>query len=321
MTSKRNLLLTLVGFALAILTPQLAAAQVQPAEKIPEEPNWAANLHIPAKDAESFKRDGGDYQPAPETKSRPGTPKGTVTAYYSSTSKTYPGVHHNYWLYVPKQYNPSKPACLMVFFDGKELLNGQLPMPVVMDNLIADGTIPVMIGLFIDPGYPGPGYPIYGGTGNRGVEYDTVNGNLAQFLIDDMIPEIEKKYRIDPNPKCHAAMGHSSGGAAAFGVAWQRPDYFSKALINSASFLHILGADAYPWMVRQNERKPIRVFMISGANDVDIIYGDLGLADKTMASSLAYRDYDYRFAFGEGGHNYRYLSSFITEAMRWLWRD
>ena len=94
-----------------------------------------------------------DYPLGPDSQRQPGVPQGTVT-HATWTSKIFPGTVRDYWVYVPAQYTPAKPACVMVFQDGKGSVdeNGRSRIPIVFDNLIAKHDMPVTIGIFIDPG-------------------------------------------------------------------------------------------------------------------------------------------------------------------------
>src|SRR5215813_14363428 len=94
-----------------------------------------------------------EYVPGPDSQRQPGVPQGTVTK-YEWTSKIYAGTVRDYWVYVPAQYKPDKPACTMVFQDGVTFVNenGPFKTPVVFDNLIHRGEMPVTIGVFINPG-------------------------------------------------------------------------------------------------------------------------------------------------------------------------
>jgi enterochelin esterase family protein len=136
-----------------------------------------------------------------------------------------------------------------------------------------------------------------------------------------MIPELEKKYAITKDPDGRAICGHSSGGICAFTVAWQRPDAFRKVVSHCGSFTNIRGGHNYPWMIRQTDNKPIRVFLQSGTNDNDNPRGNWPIANQDMASALKFKKYDYQFVFGEGGHNLKHGGSIFPETLRWLWRD
>src|SRR5690606_23347427 len=71
-------------------------------------------------------------------------PKGEVTKYTLDQSKIFPGTTRDYWVYVPRQYDPEKPACVYVNQDGI-----QFNAPQVFDELIHKGEIPVLIGVFV----------------------------------------------------------------------------------------------------------------------------------------------------------------------------
>ena len=205
-----------------------------------------------------------------DSRRQDGVPEGTITKFHWVNKKIYVGTQRDYWIYVPKQYDSSKPACLMIFQDAWLYL-GQLVQPtVVFDNLTYKGDIPVIIGLFVDPGDKGPGNPVWGGTDNRSVEYDSVSDLYARFLIEEFIPEIKKTYNITDDPAGRALVGISSGGICAFNAAWQRPDAFGKVISHCGSFVNIRGGDEIPEMIRRATKKPIRVFLQSGDRDLNI---------------------------------------------------
>lgn len=209
----------------------------------------------------------------------------------------------------------------MVFQDGLLYLGADISIPNVFDNLIYKGEMPVTIGLFVNAGDKGPGMPIYGGSDNRSFEYDSLGDQYSRFLIDELLPEITKLYRIADDPACRAICGISSGAICAFTVAWERPDVFGKVVSHCGSFVNIRGGHNYPSMIRRAETKPIRVSLQSGLKDLNLIYGNWPVANQDMAAALAYRDYDYQFVFGEGGHSLKHGGAIFPETLRWLWRD
>ena len=138
--------------------------------------------NVPEKDIAYY--DYADYTEeryplSPEASPTEGTPRGRVTEYNWESSQVYPGVKGKYWLYVPEQYK-GQDVCLMVFLDGEWYIQDKVPE--VLDSMIAKEEIPVMIGLFISPGDKGPGLPRYGGTDNRSMEYDSIDGRMRNFL-------------------------------------------------------------------------------------------------------------------------------------------
>jgi enterochelin esterase-like enzyme len=278
---------------------------------------------MPEKDVKAFAwsmlRDE-PYGLGIDSKKQEGVPEGTITKYHWVNKTIFQGTQRDYWLYVPKQYDPSKTACLMIFQDGRQYLNQDVLANVVLDNLIYKGDIPLIIGLFIGYGDRGPGSD-WGGTDNRSVEYESVNDLYARFLIEEIIPEIKKNYNITDDPAGRAIVGFSAGGICAFNAAWQRSDAFGNVISHCGVFANNRGGDRFPEMIRKSARKPIRVFLQSGEKDLNVSFGNLPLRNKDMASALEYSGYDYKFVFGEGGHTLMHGGAIFPNTLRWIWRD
>jgi enterochelin esterase family protein len=236
-------------------------------------------------------------------------------------SEIFPGTVRDYWVYVPAQYDPQKPACVMVFQDGGAYVSerGDFRVPVVFDNLIHKGEMPVTIGIFINPGVFPPEKEGQATRSNRSFEYDTLSDQYARFLEKEILPEIGKTYQLKQDAESRAICGISSGGICAFTVAWERPDLFSNVLSHVGSFTNIRGGDVYPGRIRKTPRKPIRVFLQDGSGDLNNEHGNWPLANQQMASALAYAGYDYRFVYGDGGHNGKHGGSIMPGSLRWLW--
>ena len=254
---------------------------------------------------------------------QPNVPHGTVTKMEPWTSKIYEGTTRDWSIYVPAQYKADKPACLMVFQDGHDYVkaDGHWRVPTVFDNLIASGDMPVTIAVFINPGHNGsykPQNPWR--VSNRSVEYDTLGDKYSRFLLEEVLPEVQKKYKLTDNPAGWAIGGASSGGICSFTVAWERPDKFGKVYSTIGSFTNIRGGNAYPYLIRVIERKPIRIFMSDGKDDIDNQFGSWPLANELMFAALKYMKYDVEFKQGEGAHNSNFSGSIFPDAVKWLWR-
>lgn len=279
--------------------------------------------NISDKDIKAFvysKPDKEPYELSEDAAKKENVPEGTIIKYHLSNSKAFPGTERDYWIYVPQQYDPAKPASLVIFQDGHQYLFDMMQANIVLDNLIHKNEIPVIIGLFINPGDKGPGMPIYGGTGNRSFEYDSVNGLYSQFLIEEMLPEVTGRYNIADDPKERVLVGISSGAVCAFSAAWHQPDVFGKVVCHCGSFVNLRGADKFPDLIRKMPAKPIRVFLQSGKKDLNIIFGSWALKNKEMAAALKYSGYDYKFVFGRGGHSLKHGASIFPDTLRWLWK-
>jgi enterochelin esterase-like enzyme len=259
------------------------------------------------------------YETHPDSREQAGVPKGTVKQMPPWESRIFSGTTRDWWVYVPAQYNASSPAAVMVFQDGSGYKDY---VPTVFDNLIAKRDMPVTVGVFIQPGVFKDG-----GRANRSFEYDTLSDQYARFLLDEILPEVEKTVKLRHDAASRAIAGASSGGICSFTVAWERPDAFSKVVSWIGSFTNIAsgktvreGGHNYEAMVRKTPKKPIRVFLQDGANDLDNANGNWPLANQTLARSLAYAGYDYRVEFGHGFHSNKHGRAMLPETLRWLWR-
>ncbi len=263
-----------------------------------------------------------DYKLGPDSQRLPDVPKGTVTKMPVWKSKIFADTERDWWIYVPAQYDPKTPACLMVFQDGGGYVNetGGFRAPVVFDNLIYRQELPVIIGVFINPGNV-PSQSGKGNRSNRSFEYDTPSDQYVRFLGKEILPEVEKSYNLRKDAAAHAICGSSSGGICAFTAAWERPDLFSKVLSQIGSFTNIRGGDVYPGMIRKTERKPIKAFLQDGSNDLDNLHGHWPLANQQMAAALKFMKYDYRFEFGDGAHSGKHGGAILPDSLRWLWSD
>src|SRR5205823_4207648 len=214
------------------------------------------------------------YHIGPDSMAQDGVPKGEIRGPFTLPSQAYPGTQHTYWVYVPAQYAAAAPASLMIFQDGQafKAADGNLRAQNVMDNLIYRREIPVMIGVFINPGrtpeQPEPTPANWGDRDtNRPAEYNTPDDKYARVVVDELMPVLLKDFNISTDPDQHGIGGASSGAIAAFTVAWERPASFHKVLSIVGSFVNLRGGDAYGDIVRQSERKPIRIFLQDGRND------------------------------------------------------
>lgn len=265
----------------------------------------------------------GPYAVDPASKRQDGVPKGEVIKRFFKTSKIFPGTERDYWIYVPRQYDAAKSACLMVFQDGSSYVDeaGENKVPIVFDNLIHSGEMPVTIGVFVNPGVVpatrAEAQPRY----NRSYEYDSVTADYAKFLIDELLPEVARDYKLSENPDHRAICGASSGAIAAFNAAWQRPDAFRRVYSMIGTFVGLRGGDEFSTLVRKTEPKPLRVFLQDGSHDLNIYCGDWWMANQAMRTALTFSGYEVNHEWGEGEHSHQHGGAILPDAMRWLWKD
>jgi enterochelin esterase-like enzyme/sugar lactone lactonase YvrE len=266
------------------------------------------------------------WQPHADAIENKEVPHGIVEQMPPWESKIFENTTRDWSIYVPAQYKPEEPAALMVFQDGHSYrdVKGHFRVPIVFDNLIARGDMPPTVAVFINPGHhtekAKPQNPWQ--SSNRGAEYDSLGDRYARFLLEEIIPAVEKKVTLSKDPEMRAICGASSGGICSFTVAWERPDAFRKVLSTIGSFTHLRGGNVYPSLIRKTEPKPLRVYLADTSGDIDNPFGSWPWSNKLMASSMQYMGYDVRFDWAEGfGHNADHGGALFPEAIKWLWRQ
>jgi enterochelin esterase-like enzyme len=277
------------------------------------------------------------YSLGPDSQPHEGVPKGKVIGPLTLASEVFPNTTRHYWIYVPAQYDPKQPADLMIFQDGQAFVGpaGEYRIPCVFDNLIYRREMPVTIGVFINPGHRPDqleSSPTNWGDSinNRGIEYNELNDHYANLIVNELLPALEKDYNISKNPDDRAIAGASSGAICAFTVAWQRPDQFHKVISTIGSFTDIRGGHVYPDLIRQSERKPIRIYLQDGLNDLrgrgrnGGEYNpkrDWHAQNLKMVAALTEKGYDVNYCWGVGTHSGKQGGAIMPEMLRWLWRD
>jgi enterochelin esterase-like enzyme len=303
---------------------------------------------------------GPDYRPTPQASAVDGRPQGTVQQFLmdSRDSKLYPGIardgvgldpknprtlivetHAQPWeraitVYVPAQYRRGTKAPLIVINDGPKLGDPDMLLPHVLDNLIYEHRVPAMIAVMVQNG----GGDAQGS--ERGLEYDTVSGKFAEFIEHEVLPQVESHYHVEltHDPDGRAAMGCSSGAAAAFTMAWFHPEWYHRVVSYSGTFVNQQwpfnaanpgGAwDYHETIIPDAKPKPIRVWMQVGDRDLlnpNVMRDDMHdwvAANHRMAAVLKYKGYPYQYVFAlDAGHcEGKVREQTLSEALQWVWQ-
>lgn len=242
---------------------------------------------------------------------------GRIETFQFTQSKIFPGTVREITVFIPAQYDASKPACVYVKTDGynpREKANLELA--------IATKEMPVTVGVFVRPGeVPAP----MKGTAprrNRDFEYDGISENNVRFFDEEVLPFVAKQYQLNlstsGNDRC--IVGGSSGGIAAFTAAWHRPEAFSRVYAASGSWVAFRGGHEFPTMVRKFEARPIRSYLTTATHDMENAAGDWFLVDQEMDKALKFSGYDYQFRTIDGKHVAGYGENWM-EAMAFLWKN
>jgi gluconolactonase len=269
------------------------------------------------------------YVLGPDSHPQTGVPQGAVTKYELKPGRFYPGTPHTYSIYVPAQYDAAKPTPFMIFLDGSGFLSDRVQAPVVFDNLIARHELPPIIGIFVDPGV----LPALSGQAQnrfeRVFEYDSLSDRYSRFLLEELIPEVERKYNLSKDADDRALCGVSTGAVGAFMAAWNRPDQFHRVLSFIGTYVSMKGADALPALIRKTEPKPLRIFLQDGNNDHIVpaepwgtfYAGSWPINNRVMFEAFESAGYDATLVMGSEAHNMKQGAAILPEALRWLWRD
>ncbi len=179
-----------------------------------------------------------------------------------------------------------------------------------------------MVHVLIAPGFAPDGKPM------RSIEYDTVSDHYNRFLLEEVLPEVEKSYKLRPDGYSRGIAGESSGGICSLNSAWFNPDKFARVHSTIGSYTSIQwhpeekldGGNLFPYMVRKQPKRNIRIWMSDGTDDLENNHGSWPLQNIQLANSLKMREYDYHFRFGFATHDSAQAAIDLPESLTWLWR-
>lgn len=274
----------------------------------------------PTADGNGVHDQPGPYGAPPEATVKANVPVGMLTDLTPITSSIYAGHVFGYRIYVPAQYKPEKRAAFMMVQDGPSHYLGKNSdakffANKVMDNLIAEGTVPVTIGLFVDP-------CMQTCEDQRVTIYDDATDKYARFVTEELLPSvIAGKYSIVQDPEAWLTVGYSAGAAQGFTVIWNKP-VFHKFIGHNTSFPAAKdhGVD-YAALVPNTPNKGFRVSLVSGTMDLSDARGNWLEASKQMEMVLTAKGYPTRLMTGTGGHYPPDQSAMdFPNALRWMWQ-
>ncbi|MDP9169319.1 MAG: alpha/beta hydrolase-fold protein [Acidobacteriota bacterium] len=265
----------------------------------------------------------------PDSYPLPGVAHGRLSEMKTLASKIYPGMSANYWVYVNAGADTTAGAPLMVWQDGETIVGNEdllrLRMQIVTDNLVHKKLIPPMVHILISPGSGGEAT----GTRMRSIQYDTVSDRYGKYLMEEILPEVEKSYKVRHDSYSRAIAGASSGAICAFNVAWYYPAQYSRVLSHIGSYVPLQwhpeqgldGGYIVSNKVRRDPKKNLRVWQSDGTDDQEAPGGSWPLNNLILANSLKLKGYDFHFRFGDGMHAIAQGALDLPESLTWLWRD
>lgn len=256
------------------------------------------------------------YDPNPLVLAPPGGRKGELRDMGEWKSAIFPDTTRKWYVFFPPNFDANREypvlICTDAQWDRDWIANG-------LENGAREGIIPDVVGVFVEPGQDRPG-----NYRNRSFEYDRLTPQYSEFLLKEILPQVEKIAKLSSDPAKRALLGVSSGGICAFTACWERPDQFGVAISFVGSFANIASGESkregghnYPFLVRKTDRKPIRVFLQDGENDLNNDHGSWWICNLQMEAALRYKGYDVQWAPGHGFHSTKHGRSIFDRVLSW----
>ena len=244
------------------------------------------------------------YIPPPEIEFRPAIPHGTIDTLIVRSRVL--ARSHAVFVYLPPGYTTLRGRLPSVtVMDGGEYLSLGL-MANVLDNLIADGRIAPVIGIFVDPRTDIRD----NATSTRMQDY-TLNNRFVRFLTAELRPRIMRKYRVAPAPALSAIMGASLGGLIATYAAFRQPGTFGLCAAQSPSYWW--NDSAMIRLVRTHRRQHLRIYIDTGT------MRDAAAECRVMKGVLQKKGYPFTYAEYPEGHNWVNWRARIDDILTYFW--
>jgi enterochelin esterase-like enzyme len=145
---------------------------------------------------------------------------------------------------------------------------------------------------------------------------DTDNDMYAEVIRNDLIPYIERSYRVRSQRRYHAVAGGSLGGVAAYRIVFSDPSRFASAGIFGNGATAGEEEQIRGWLGAMAEYEKPRVFVNVGLADTYM----LGRAKALIAILDAFQ-ISHTEIFSEGDHTYTYWVANFPAYLQWLAED
>jgi enterochelin esterase family protein len=139
----------------------------------------------------------------------------------------------------------------------------------------------------------------------------------AAIITDELIPYVERTYRISPERRHHEIAGASLGSIAAYRIGFRHPRQFSS--------IGVFGGGSFPgeeeetraWLAAIPEEYKPFVFVNAGA------VGDLYMVHRSeiLLGMLDEYDIPHVHIFTTGDHSYRYWIRYLPSYIQWAAQD
>ena len=209
------------------------------------------------------------------------------------------GYDLQYRVYLPDGYGSGDAYPVIFLTDGHNYIR-RGRMPGILDRLIGDGEIEPVVAVFVDPRDPDDPRT------NRRTTQFLCNADYLAFFVDELIPAVERGYRVATNREARTIMGVSFGGtnAACFGVL----GFGAFAGIAMQSPANHPLPNLLP-TYRQMPTLPLRIFLSTGVPD------DNTRDNRALRAVLQDKGYEMHYVEVRQGHNWDNWRGLIDDAL------
>lgn len=212
------------------------------------------------------------------------------------------GNERRVYTYVPHGYDPSCTYPFVVCFDGHAYVDDSyVPLPTVLDNLIAERAIPPVVAVLPDS--------LDSTTRMREL---SLHEPFVEFLVDELLPWAHDRLSFDDDPSRTVVAGSSLGGLAAAFCGLHRPDVFGLVVSQSGAFQRGLASD-----FARAEKLPLRFWLDVGALETVPFaqFASLYHANVHLRDVLVAKGYDVSFRAFAGGHDYFWWRETVADGL------
>jgi enterochelin esterase-like enzyme len=235
------------------------------------------------------------YEEAREVLQQAGVPRGRVidTTIFSSQL----GNQRKITVYLPAGYEHSTHDYPMVLVhDGPDYIR-LASMPTILDNVIHQGLTPPLIAVFVPPVQRTEEY--------AGSKIDA----FSRFIVQELLPVIDMRYRTRKDPGARAMLGSSNGGNIALYIAMQYPQAFGNVAAQSSNVIPAI-SDRF----NQQPRLPLRLYLDLGTYDIPMLIPLV----RNFAALLQNTGYDMLYQEFHEGHSWGSWRAHIDDALIWF---
>jgi enterochelin esterase family protein len=212
------------------------------------------------------------------------------------------GNERRVFTYTPAGYDPAQTYPLVVCFDGGTYTHdAYVPLPTVLDNLIADSAIPPVVAVLADS--------VDNETRTRELQR---HEPFVEFLTAELLPWAHDRLSFADDPAQTVAAGASLGGLTAAFCGFRRPDVFGLVLSQSGAFQRGLPED-----FARADRLPLRLYLDVGTLETTPFeqFASLYHANLHMRDVLIAKGYDVSFQEFPGGHDYLWWRETVADGL------